>query len=227
MMASTARMPADMEFMNRLFHTALRRDLSRTLDALTATQNRTPGQHRALAEHLGLVLDLLHHHHTSEDEGLWPLVRRRAPDLAAQLDMMEAEHAAVAGAIDSTRAATIRYSSDPASGRDDLRKAVRALQDTLLPHLDHEETEVMPRVMRALSRQDWSALARREVQNTGSFALAGTGLLWTVDGLDPERRAQFNRQVPALFRWLIDKRYGRAYRRRTALAFDITAESRR
>jgi len=59
------------------------------------------------------------------------------------------------------------------------------------------------------------------------LALAGTGLLWTMNGLDPERRAQFNRQVPAPFRWLIDKRYGRAYRRRTALAFDTTAESRR
>jgi hemerythrin-like domain-containing protein len=216
-----------MEFMNRVFHTALRRDLARTLDALTATESPDLRKRRALAEHLGLVLDLLHHHHTGEDEGLWPLVRRRAPDLAAQLDMMEAEHAAVAGAIQSTRTAATRYSSDPTSAGDDLRNAVRTLRDTLLPHLDHEETEVMPRVMRALSRQDWSALARREVRSSGSFALAGTGLLWTLDGLDPERRALFNRQVPALLRWLVDKRYGRAYRRRTALAFGTTAESRR
>ena len=226
-MAPTARMPTDMELMNRLFHTALRRDLARTLDTLAGTTNRTPRQRRAMVEHLGLVLDLLHHHHTGEDEGLWPVVRRRAPDLAALLDMMEAEHASVAGAIESTRAAARRYSSDPTGAGDHLRDAVRTLQDTLLPHLDHEETEVMPRVMRALSRQDWSALARREVRNRGSFALAGTGLLWTMDGLDPERRARFDRQVPALVRWLIDKRYGRGYRRRTALAFDAAAESRR
>jgi hypothetical protein len=220
-------MPADMEFMNRLFHAALRRDLARTVDTLTAAKTRSPRQRQALAEHLGLVLDLLHHHHTSEDEGLWPLVRRRAPDLAAELDMMEAEHASVAGAIESTRAAARRYAGNPTTAGDDLLTAVAALRDVLLPHLDHEETEVMPRVMRALSRQDWSALARREVRNTGSFALAGTGLLWTMDGLDPQRRAQFNRQVPALFRWLVDKRYGRAYRRRTALAFAVAAETRR
>ena len=226
-MAPTTRTSTDMEFMNRLFHTALRRDLARTLDALMATEHRTPRQRRALAEHLRLVLDLLHHHHTGEDEGLWPLVRRRAPDLAAQLDMMEAEHAAVAGAMASARAAATRYSSDPTSVGEDLLTAVRTLQDTLLPHLEHEETEVMPRVMRALSRQDWSALARRELRKSGSFALAGTGLLWTTDGLDPKRRAQFDRQVPALFRWLVDKRYGRAYRRRTALAFDTAAGSRR
>jgi hypothetical protein len=122
--------------------------------------------------------------------------------------MMEAEHAAVAAAIQSTRAAATRYASDPTLTADELLQAVAALRDTLLPHLDHEETEVMPRVMRALSRQDWSALARSEVRNRGSFALAGTGLLWTVDGLDAQRRSAFNRQVPALFRWLIDKRYG-------------------
>jgi hypothetical protein len=226
-MAPTARMPTDMEFMNRLFHAALRRDLARTLDTLAAARNRSPRHRQALIEHLGLVLGLLHHHHTSEDQGLWPLVRRRAPDLAAQLDMMEAEHAAVAAAIQSTRAAATRYASDPTLTADELLQAVAALRDTLLPHLDHEETEVMPRVMRALSRQDWSALARSEVRNRGSFALAGTGLLWTVDGLDAQRRSAFNRQVPALFRWLIDKRYGPAYRRRTALAFDITAGSRR
>ena len=135
-MAPTARMPTDMEFMNRLFHTALRRDLARTLDTLTATEHRSSRQRRALAEHLGLVLELLHHHHTGEDEGLWPLVRRRAPDLGAQLDMLEAEHAAVAGAIKSARAAASGYASDPTSTGDDLRNAVRTLQDTLLPHLD-------------------------------------------------------------------------------------------
>jgi Hemerythrin HHE cation binding domain len=226
-MAPRARMPTDMEFMNRLFHAALRRDLARTLDTLGAGSDRGPGQRQALVAHLGLVLDLLHHHHTSEDEGLWPLVRRRAPDLGPQLDMMEAEHASVASAIESTRAAAGRYAGVPALPGDALRTAVAALRDTLLPHLDHEETEVMPRVMRALSRHDWSALARREIRNRGSFALAGTGLLWTVDGLDLQRRAEFNRQVPALFRWLIDKRYGPAYRRRTALAFGNAVENRR
>jgi hemerythrin-like domain-containing protein len=215
-------MPADMEFMNQLFHAALRRDLARTIETLATGEGR-PSRRRALVEHLGLVLDLLHHHHTSEDEGLWPLARRRAPDLAAQLDMMEAEHASVAAAIASTRAEATRYAAEPNLAAGGLHGAVVALRDTLLPHLDHEETEVMPRVMRALSSQDWAALARREVRHRGSLALAGTGLLWTVDGLDPDQRVRFNRQVPGLFRWLIEKRYGGAYRRRTALAFGRTS----
>jgi hemerythrin-like domain-containing protein len=212
-----------MEFMNRLFHAALRRDLARIQDTLAAKTGHSAQQRKALAEHLNLVLDLLHHHHTGEDEGLWPLVRSRAPDLAAELDMMEAEHAAVAGAITATRAAAARYVGAPSPAADDLPNAVGILRDTLLPHLDHEESKVMPRVMRALSRQDWAALARREVRNRSSFVLAGTGLMWTTDGLDSAQRARFDRQVPAVFRWLIEKRYGAAYRRRTALAFGAAA----
>lgn len=226
-MARTARTPTDMEFMNRLFHDALRRDLARTQETLAAKTDRSPQQRTALGEHLGLVLDLLHHHHTGEDEGLWPLVRVRAPDLAAELDVMEAQHAAVAGAITATRAAAARYVGAATPIADDLPNAVGTLRDILLPHLDREETEVMPRVMRALSRQDWAALARREVRTRGSFALAGTGLLWTMDGLDPAQRARFDRQVPGFVRWLIDKRYGAAYRRRTQLAFDAAARSER
>jgi hypothetical protein len=213
----------DMEFMNRVFHAALRRDLERAIGSLGVSGHPTPAQRVALAEHVGLVLDLLHHHHTGEDTGLWPLVRRRAPDLGAQLDAMEAEHASVAGAIVSTRAAARQYAAttDPPAAGHRLRQTLVELGDLLLPHLDHEETEVMPRVMRALTQRDWSVLSRGEVRNWGSFALAGTGLVWMADGLKQTERAMFNKQVSPLFQWLVDKRYGPAYRRRTALAFEV------
>jgi hypothetical protein len=212
-----------MEFMNRIFHAALRRDLERATNSLTAARHPTPAQRAALAEHVDLVLDLLHHHHTGEDTGLWPLVRRRAPDLGSQLDIMEAEHASVAGAIVSTRAAGRQYAatSDPPAAQR-LRDSLVELSGVLLPHLDHEEIEVMPRVMRALTDRDWSALSRKELRNWNSLALAGTGFVWMADGIAQKDREVYNKQVSAVFLWLVDKRYGAIYRRRTALAFGLT-----
>jgi Hemerythrin HHE cation binding domain len=212
---------SDMEVMNRLFHAALRRDLARAIGSLTASRQPLPAQRAALAEHVGLVLDLLHHHHTDEDIGLWPLVRRRAPDLGTQLDIMEAEHASVAGAIISTRAAARRQyaATADASAAHHLRQALVELSGVLLPHLEHEETEVMPRVVRALTGRDRSALSRQQVSSWGSFALAGTRLVWIADGMNQTERAMFNQQVSPTFQWLVDRRYGPAYRRRTALAF--------
>jgi hypothetical protein len=46
--------------------------------------------------------------------------------------------------------------------------------------------------------------------------------VWMADGMAQKDREVFNKQVPAVLRWLIDKRYGPAYRRRTALAFGHT-----
>jgi hemerythrin-like domain-containing protein len=214
-------MATDMEFMNRIFHAALRRDLARVINVLADAKDHAPEQRAALAEQVGLVLDLLHHHHTGEDTGLWPLVRRRAPDLGTQLDTMEAEHASVAGAIVSTRATARQYATttDPLGVGRRMRLALSELSDALLPHLEHEETEVMPRVMRALTNRDWSALSRGELRNWNSLALAGTGLVWMADGLNQTQRTLFNQQVSPIFRWLVDQRYGPAYRRRTALAF--------
>jgi Hemerythrin HHE cation binding domain len=214
-------MATDMEFMNRIFHAALRRDLARVINVLADAKDHAPEQRAALAEQVGLVLGLLHHHHTGEDTGLWPLVRRRAPDLGTQLDTMEAEHASVTVLIVSTRAAARQYATttDPLAIGRQLQLAVSQLSDVLLPHLDHEETEVMPRVMRALTKRDWSALSRGELRNWNSLALAGTGLVWMAAGLNQTQRALFNQQVSPIFQWLVDQRYGPAYRRRTALAF--------
>jgi hypothetical protein len=148
-------------------------------------------------------------------------VRRRAPDLGTQLDTMEAEHASVAGAIVSARAAARQYATttDPHAISRRLQLALSELSDVLLPQLDHEETEVMPRVTRALTNRDWSASSRGKLRNWNSLALAGTGLVWMADGLGQTQRALFNQRVSPIFRWLVDKRYGPAYLRRTALAF--------
>jgi hypothetical protein len=62
-------------------------------------------------------------------------------------------------------------------------------------------------------------LSRGELRNWNSLALAGIGLVWMADGLNQTQRALFDEQVSPIFQWLVDKRYGPAYRRRTALAF--------
>jgi hemerythrin-like domain-containing protein len=213
-------MRTDMQLMNALFHAALRRDLVRLTDVLSRGESSAPERRAALAAHLDLVLDLLHHHHTSEDAGLWPLVRRRAAHLTSEVDAMEAEHARIAPAIAAVRTAGGGYARDGGrDSRNELLQAVLGLRETLLPHLDHEENELMPQVMKALTDKDWSALARQEMRSGSSLSTAGLTLVWMADGLTGQRRVQYNRQMPALFRWFADKRYGPAYRRRAAVAF--------
>ena len=86
--------PADTSMMG-IVHRALRRDLARARAALTADWPPADDQRVAIAGHLGWLMGFLHRHHESEDEGLYPLVRRRSPAAAAMLDVMDADHHAI------------------------------------------------------------------------------------------------------------------------------------
>src|ERR1700733_15049831 len=99
-MAIAAEAPADTAMMG-IVHSALRRDLTRASEAVSA--NPPPGdkQRQAIAGHLVWMMDFLHRHHAGEDDGLWPLVRQRDPMAGALLDEMDAEHVRIAPELDS------------------------------------------------------------------------------------------------------------------------------
>jgi hypothetical protein len=74
----TSEEPADTRMMG-IVHAALRRDLLRARKVVSAKPYPVGRQRRALGEHVVWMMDFLHAHHTSEDIGLWPLVRERNP----------------------------------------------------------------------------------------------------------------------------------------------------
>ena len=59
--------PADTRMMG-IVHDALRRDLARVRAALACPV--PPARRRALAAHVGWMMDFLHEHHEGEDAGL-------------------------------------------------------------------------------------------------------------------------------------------------------------
>jgi iron-sulfur cluster repair protein YtfE (RIC family) len=57
-----------------------------------------------IADHLGYIVAALHHHHTAEDELLWPALYTRVPatcDLT--IKQMEDAHAAIAEAVEKVQ----------------------------------------------------------------------------------------------------------------------------
>jgi len=102
--------PADTRLMG-IIHEALRRDLRRTRAALTETPAPDRHQREALAGHLGWMMQFLHAHHRTEDEGLYPMVRARDPHAAVLLDQMHDQHTAIAPAIAAVNSALRTTSS--------------------------------------------------------------------------------------------------------------------
>jgi len=105
------------------------------------------------------VLAFLHAHHAAEDALLWPLLRARAPERAALLERMEAQHAAVDEVTLAASRALDAYSATPTeeSARS-LAAAIRRLAVELDAHLVEEERETLPLAAVTVSQDEWGAL---------------------------------------------------------------------
>ncbi len=211
--------PADTRMMG-IVHSALRRDLVRLRLVLGTPAAHEPKRRKALAEHAIWLMDFLHHHHTGEDEGLYPLVVRRNPDAAALCERMDVDHGTITPAMDGLRAAAQRHLSDPRSPEADLLAAVMALEEPLVPHLAREEREMMPVVSASISNAEWTAW-HQSMMHGSMRDLAFEGH-WLLDGLDEQTTAIVVGPVPAVARFILVKLLGGGYRRKRALLWDGT-----
>src|SRR3712207_6332123 len=83
-----------------VMHHAFRRDLARFAEAVRATPLEDAEVWRALADRWQRFAMVLHHHHSTEDADIWPLLLAHADvsgDARARetLDAMAAEHRAI------------------------------------------------------------------------------------------------------------------------------------
>jgi hemerythrin-like domain-containing protein len=189
----------DMTVMHAL-HDAFRRDL----DLLTRAASRLGDDPRAEERiRIGwqILADQLHHHHTVEDDQLWPLVRshwsRRSTDALEVLDAMEAEHELVDPALAAVGEA-VRTERHPGEALDALHGIVR-------DHLEHEEREAMPLIARVVSARDWDAFGAKQARSLGMKGAAEL-FPWLLFGADDVRTEKVLGVLPAPLRW--------AYRRR-------------
>jgi iron-sulfur cluster repair protein YtfE (RIC family) len=205
--------PADTHMMT-IVHQALRRDLERATTALGAIPPPADRQRVAIARHLAWVMAFLRAHHASEDEGLYPIVRERRPDVAHLLDRMDDDHQDVARLVDAVEAAASAYGgSDDPSARIRLGSALAELQTVLLPHLQREEEQVMPIVSEVLTESEWLAIEHEHnVKPKGLAQLAKEGH-WLIDDASAEDRAKVLGLVPAFSRFVLLHGYARTYRR--------------
>jgi len=200
--------------MNKVIHGAVRRDLSRFLDAL----DRFPDGDRARATQLATAWanfdDQLTRHHQSEHEIAWPAMKAVGVDsgLIAQMDV---EHDRMAEALAAARASIVAFSrSASAADAAAARSAVATLKTVTETHLDHEEAELEP--IYVAKRDDPAIKAAGRKFGRVSPSVAGTFFAWVTDGAAPAERAAIKRDVPAPVLFIIGGIFGRRYRRKVA-----------
>ena len=136
-----------------LIHLFLRREFRLAGGVLRRVAAGDTRRAHEVADHLDFLDRFLHHHHTLEDELLWPVLLERVPEeLAPIVHLMESQHAGVEGALAriSDLLPQWRGSADPAL-RDRLAEEYDALYVALAEHLDAEEQRLLPIAARSLT----------------------------------------------------------------------------
>jgi hypothetical protein len=208
--------PADTRMMG-IVHAALKRDLSRVRDVLRASPPPRGRQRVALGRHVLWMLDVLHAHHTSEDNGLWPLVRRLNPAATDLLDSMEADHKRISPAVDAAAAAARTYTECAQdSAREAVADALDVLLEVLVPHLDREVAEAMPVVAAGITEREWDSIEQaHNIKPKSARQLAMEGH-WLIEGIDREGYQVVVHKVPTVLRFILLHGFGRMYRRQAA-----------
>ena len=191
-------------------HDAFRRDLD-TLTRAAAALGTDPDAHERVRVGWHVLADQLHHHHTVEDEQLWPLVRsswRRSPDALDVLDAMEDEHELVDPALAAVGEA-VRSEQSPADALDRLHTVVR-------DHLAHEEAEAMPLIVAAVSPRDWDAFGAKQARSLGLKG-AAEFFPWLLQGQDDIRTEKVLGVLPAPLRWAYRRRWQPQWAARNAV----------
>jgi hypothetical protein len=201
-----------------IVHSALRRDLTRTTEAVSA--NPPPGdtQRQAIAGHLVWMMNFLHRHHAGEDDGLWPLVRQHQPSAGALLDEMDADHVRIAPQLEAVAAGGKRYGSDCSSqARESLLAAIVSLREVLDPHLQRQEDEAMPVVSTALTNAQWEAFNQEHYIKPKSKKELGQEGHWLIDSIDPAGYTAVVGNVPPIPRFVLLHVFAGPYQRACAV----------
>ncbi|MBB2914627.1 hemerythrin-like domain-containing protein [Streptosporangium becharense] len=191
------------------FHAGLRRDFGRLADALDRC---TPGDARRRAlidEHTAFLLRALHHHHSTEDEEIWPLLRALTSEAGAVMDRLEAEHRQMDAVIER-----LSQPRRPAAAQ---AADLRAMHTLLNGHLDVEEQEIVPLIRRHVSAAWWEDSAKRATKSHGrDLPLVAA---WTLDSVLPAEREKLLAAGPPALRVLYRLSWRRAYERRVMQVF--------
>ncbi|TVX91457.1 hemerythrin domain-containing protein [Mycolicibacterium porcinum] len=148
-----------------LAHRAMLADLLRLTDLAAAVRDRdvicTPGRARAISRYLEWLCDSIHHHHTTEDTVLWPVIRA---SVGSHVDLSELtdDHAALDPRLDQlrARAAAFRLSMGDRRLAGLMAIELAELSALLTEHINDEELEVFPLITEHVSVADWESVER-------------------------------------------------------------------
>lgn len=198
-------------------HTALLREFRLAPAAVRRVADSDRKQAVAVEGHVGLLCDLLHHHHAGEDALLWPRLRDRVPVAAtALIDQAQAQHEEIDAAlhrVGQTRDRWVRHPDDTTAAV--VATELEGLHRLLSEHLDMEERSLLPLAASTLTEEEWHAIGEAAVAAIPKPVLVLVFGMFAYEA-DPAVLRDMLRTAPGPARFVLPRLAPRVYARRAA-----------
>lgn len=195
-------------------HRAMREDARRLAEVIGSAD---PARAEAVARWFGRFRTSIEHHHTREDDLIWPQLAQRSPGFSDDLATLTADHHELDRALARTTEALRALATAPNPGRDEAAAAARELATILGDHLDREEAAAFGRLGASYTAEEYGEL-EEQIRTGTSLGQMAFEAPWVLDRMAPETRAELLGDAPALLRLLYRFVFVPRYRKLAAAA---------
>jgi hypothetical protein len=157
---------------------------------------------------------VLHHHHTAEDEGLWPRLLQRAPrEIDPVVQLLAGQHDNLDVLLDDVDVRLDRWAdgADSADG-EALATVLRQVAVALYEHMGLEEKLALPLVERHVFATEWEAMiAAGAAEIPPEIGPVLVGMLMYEGGLDaapPQMRDVLAEVAPKAYAGYCERLHG-------------------
>lgn len=194
MTTSAATRPDTREMI--IVHNVFRRVFGDLPALLRAVEPGDVARARVLADAYTELSTGLHHHHSGEDELLWPVLMQRVEADCGLVLRAEEQHERVHELLERAEPQVDAFrQAASAPARDALAATIQELDAVLRDHMADEERYILPLVEAHMTVGEWELLGER-----GRAGIPKDRLLvqlgWILDGVPPADRRAILRKLP-------------------------------
>jgi DUF438 domain-containing protein len=175
---------SDMAAVHRVFRSSLASAPDFVASAAGSDERRA-----LIASYYVNLIAFLEAHHEGEEILVFPLLSERAVDDVAMVVETTRQHAEVVGLMESVRSSMGEWESAGDAKAEAAVASLRSLDAVLIPHLDDEESIIVPLASRHLTPQEWGQLPGHAM---GTF---GGDKIWLIIGLIRENFTEAQRAM--------------------------------
>jgi hemerythrin-like domain-containing protein len=183
-------------------HKAMRADSGRLIGAVGALPDGDTHRAAALGRAFAAVVSLIHDHHWTEDDVMYPFLLERVDTFEGDAIRLENDHVALDAAMAriNARFRLLAHQVSPSLWRDTrshLAEEAAAFDQLLVDHLDREEAVVVPAVESMLSAADRHVLQKEESKLV-TYRHMRMAVPWVLANATPEEEAELRATAPGL-----------------------------